>query len=81
MQDFMHVTMGTIGMGMVAQHSARLNQDFNALEEILTQKIYARKSAEMECYPKTKHTRVMMATSWMGMDVHPIARLSQAGHV
>ena len=43
--------------------------------------MYVRKSAEMECYPKTKHTLVMMATSWMGMDVHPSARLNQAGNV
>jgi hypothetical protein len=76
MQDFMLAMTGTIAMGMVAQQSARLNQAFNALEEVLTQKMYVKKSAEMECYLKTKHISVMMATSWIRMDAHPSARLN-----
>ena len=72
---------GTIAMGMVAQQSARLNQAFNALEEVLTQKTFVRKSAEMDCFPKTQNTLVMMAISWMVMDVHQGARLNQAGTV
>jgi hypothetical protein len=81
MLGFMHAMTGIIEMEMVAQLSARLNQGFNALEEVLTQMIYARKSVETDCYPKTQHTRVMMATSLMGMDVHQGARLNQAGIV
>ena len=81
MQGFMHAMTGTIKMGMVAQHFARLKQVFNVLKEVLTVKIYARKSAETDCYPKTQHSRVMMATSWMVMDVHLGVRLNQAGTV